>query len=270
LSQVKIYSCNNFEVIRLKPKVRTAQSDEKQLESIYRAAFRRITKVPDDLKVQVEFYPYVGINSRIQTKKGAVRVRVSDTLRGAPIKFHQALANILTRKLLRKNASPEDNAIYRRFVSQTQIRDLANSRRRERGRKILTSSKGDHYHLGQIFELLNALYFRDSIPRPNLSWSSGLTFRALGHHDAAHEAIIVSKSLDSERVPRFVVEYVVFHEMLHIKHPPKIVGGRTHYHTKEFRRDERHFAYFEEAENWVSKNAHRFRRVVRKRPKQTK
>ena len=85
---------------------------------------------------------------------------------------------------------------------------------------------------------MNDLYFDNQIKKPTLTWSARTTFRRLGHHDAAHDTIVISKSLDDKKVPRFVVEFVVFHEMLHILHPAKIQNGRRYHHTPVFRRDE--------------------------------
>ena len=89
------------------------------------------------------------------------------------------------------------------------------------------------------------------------------TFRRLGHHDAAHETIVISKSLDDRKVPRFVVEYVVFHEMLHIIHPAKIQNGRRYHHSPAFRRDEKKFAFYEESEKWIENNSRFLKRKAR-------
>ncbi|MDQ3322905.1 MAG: M48 family peptidase, partial [Acidobacteriota bacterium] len=86
----------------------------------------------------------------------------------------------------------------------------------------------------------------------------------LGHHDAAHETIVVSRSLDGGKVPKYVVEFVVYHEMLHIFHPTVHRSGRRYNHTPAFRRDERQFAYFEEAENWIERNVKNLKRQAKK------
>ena len=52
----------------------------------------------------------------------------------------------------------------------------------------------------------------------------------LGHYDPAHNAIVVSRVFDDARVPRYAVEYIVYHEMLHLKHPVKLRGSRRCVH----------------------------------------
>ncbi|MEO6588193.1 MAG: M48 family peptidase, partial [Pyrinomonadaceae bacterium] len=101
------------------------------------------------------------------------------------------------------------------------------------------------------------------IKKPTLTWSLRGTFRRLGHHDAAHETIVISKSLDDKKVPRYVVEFVVFHEMLHIFHPAKIQNGRRYHHTPVFRRDEKKFAFYEESEKWIGNNSRFLKRKAR-------
>ena len=86
-----------------------------------------------------------------------------------------------------------------------------------------------------------------------LSWSQQKTQRVLGHHDHLHGTIIISRTLDAARIPRFVVEYVLYHEMLHAKHPPRRVAERTVYHSRQFRADERQFERYHEAVKWLDK-----------------
>jgi predicted metal-dependent hydrolase len=62
-----------------------------------------------------------------------------------------------------------------------------------------------------------------------------------------HEAIVISRSLDRPDIPEFLIEYVLYHEMLHLKHQPRIVNGRRMYHTPAFRAEERRFERFEQA-----------------------
>jgi hypothetical protein len=114
-----------------------------------------------------------------------------------------------------------------------------------------------------MFARLNREYFREALEKPTLTWSARRTYRILGHHDSTHNTIVLSRSLDDRSVPRFVVEYVLFHEMLHIAHPAKHVNGRRYHHTPAFRRDERKFAYYEEAESWIERNVRKLKRKAK-------
>ena len=75
----------------------------------------------------------------------------------------------------------------------------------------------------------------------------GALRRSLGHYDPAHNAIIISKVFDQAQVPRVAMEYIVYHEMLHLKHPVKMRGVRRSVHGSEFREDEKAFPQLDEA-----------------------
>ena len=234
-----------------------------RLAEIYRQQFFLLDETRRFLDVKVDFYPYVGINSRIRLRDGALIVRISDVLRDAPLEFQQALARILVRKLFRRRMLKNDSEIYQNYLKQPQIIKQSVTNRRARGRKIITTAKGEIYDLDNIFTFLNQFYFKNALPKPILTWSAKKTFRILGHHDATHQTIVISRSLDDKKVPRCVVEYVVYHEMLHIKHPTIHRRGRRYNHTPDFRRDEENFAYFEEAETWIEQNIQSIRKTVR-------
>ncbi len=236
----------------------------RQLAEIYEKTILSIKRSVGNLKLKIEFYPYVGINSKIRLRDEVIHVKISDILHDAPAEFHNALAEILVKKLYRKRISAEALQIYRDFTKQTDIRERSIAARKIRGRKVLSGSNGDHYDLDEIFMFLNQIYFQNSIPKPQLTWSATNTFRILGHHDSTHETIVISKSLDDMRVPRFVVEYVVYHEMLHIKHPTRYQNGRRYSHTPAFRRDEMDFAFFQDSEDWIEQNALALRRKAKK------
>ena len=78
------------------------------------------------------------------------------------------------------------------------------------------------------------------------------TFRSLlVHYDPAHNAIVISRVFDHPRVPRYAVEYILFHEMLHLKHPVKLRGLRRCVHSSEFRAEEKMFPELEKARKFL-------------------
>lgn len=233
-----------------------------QIKKFYEEAFHSLEKSKTMPDIEISFYPYVGINHTIRVRNGKIFVRIAELCREMPFEGQKALAYILVAKLLRKKISPRAREIYSKFIKTQEIRDQAVENKRNRGRKIISSAQGEVYDLDEIFDDINEVYFRDAITKPILSWSNGKTYRILGHHDSTHQTIIISKSLDDRKVPRYVVEYVVFHEMLHIFHPVEIRNDRRIIHSPQFKRNERTFEYFEEAENWIEKNVRNLRRKV--------
>jgi len=236
-----------------------------QIGELYSEAFRWFDPKRPVPPILVSFYPYIGINHTIRIRDAEVFVRIGDICREMPLACHKGLAYILVGKLLRKKIPKGAREVYSAYIKSDFIRDKASESKRTRGRKVVTTSKGSVYDLDEIFAGLNRQYFSDAISKPALTWSANKTYRILGHHDATHDHIAISKSLDSTDVPRFVVEYVVFHEMLHIYHPTKHVNGRKYNHTPAFKRDEEKFAYFGEAERWIERNVRKLKKAAKKR-----
>lgn len=227
-------------------------SDE-NLEALFAQAFRALVKKQPVPKIEARFYPYAGLSSTIRQRQGRVFARVSDILKGAPREVLFALACILVAKLYRLKASKVHERIYKEHTLNPPIIDASHAARRRRGYKMTSSSRGKAYDLAEMFSDLNTRYFAGSLDRPLLSWSRRPTSRVLGHHDHVHRAIIISSTLDNPAIPRFVVEYVLYHEMLHVKHPARIVSSRTVYHGRAFRDEERLFDRFDEALQWLEK-----------------
>lgn len=233
--------------------------------NFYREAFQVLDGKRDAPEIEVSFYPYVGINHTIRVRGGKIYVRLAEICEAAPLDVQRALAFILVAKLLRKKIPPPAAEIYRTYVKSREMQTKATENRRAKGRKVITTAAGDVYNLEEIFVRLNQDYFRNTIEKPTLSWSARKTYRILGHHDSTHQTIIISKSLDDKQVPPFVVEYVVFHEMLHIYHPTTHRSGRRYNHTPQFRRDERKFICYDQAEKWIELNAGKLKRRARTR-----
>jgi hypothetical protein len=235
------------------------------LQTVFEQALLTLVKKEPRPKVEARFYPYAGLSSTIRLRQGRVLVRVSDILVGSPREVLFALASILVAKLYRLKASKTHERVYRAHTIHPPILDASQEARRSRGYKVTTSSRGKVYDLAELFKQLNAKYFDGRLESPMLSWSQRKTRRILGHHDHVHQTIIISSTLDETAIPRFVVEYVLYHEMLHVKHPARLISGRTIYHGPGFREDERRFERFDEAVKWLEKIALPARRKTRKR-----
>jgi hypothetical protein len=111
----------------------------------------------------------------------------------------------------------------------------------------MSDPRGRCYDLAVLFAELNASYFGGAITATKLSWSARPSRVRLGHYDIVHHAIVLNRSLDRHDVPRVAVEYILYHEMLHVKHPVESAGGRRRIHPPAFRAEEKLFAGYAEA-----------------------
>ncbi len=118
---------------------------------------------------------------------------------------------------------------------------------------------GNHYHLNEVFDRVNANCFQGTMTRPTLRWTRGGTRRTFGHYQFARDRLSISRSLDSPRVPAFVIDFIMFHELLHKVHGLTPSGGRLYAHTRAFRSQERTFPRIAEAERELARLARRMR-----------
>ncbi len=227
-------------------------------------AFRHMGGNRDVPAIEVRFYPYARLNHTIRLRSKRVYVRLSDICKDAPPEVLRSLAWILVARLLGKRVSTIHERVYRDYSLMPSVMRLSDLARRGRGRKMISTAQGKVYDLDRMFAKLNRHYFEGAIPKPTMTWSQRRTRSILGHHDHVYESITISKTLDSKEIPEWFVEYILYHEMLHIKHPARLINGRRYYHTTAFRQDERKFPYYEQSQKWLERLA-RLRRVPRAR-----
>jgi hypothetical protein len=183
----------------------------------------------------------------VRWENGLLRVRLADTLEGAPEDVLQALAEILLSKLFRRPVPAASNDRYRRYLNRRDVRRSLDLVRQIRGRKQVENPQGRQYDLQQMFEELNFRYFFGLMACPRLGWSPNASRTLLGHYDPSHNAIVLSRILDRPETPRVAVEYVLFHEMLHLRHPAENRGARRCVHTRAFKEAEKQFDRLKEA-----------------------
>ncbi len=214
---------------------------------IFHFAFRALRPRTLAPEIEVRFRPYADINNFIRVRGGRLVVGLSDMLEGAPRSVLEAIAFILLAKLYGKPIPKQHQLRYRQFVNRRSVRRQVHDVRRARGRKHADAPQGNCYDLGELFDALNEVYFGEQLGKPRLSWSRTIARASLGHYDPAHHTIVLSRIFDNPEVPRFLVEYLLYHEMLHIKHPVQHRRSRRCFHSAAFRAEERRFPQFREA-----------------------
>jgi hypothetical protein len=202
-------------------------------------------------EIHVQFYPFANINNTIRLREEEIFVRISDLLEGAPASVLHAIAHILLAKLYRKPIQRAEETRYRRYVSSHDLMHKAQVVRQMRGRKQVDTPRGDVYDLEEVFESLNTRFFYGLMARPLLTWSREHARNLLGHYDPAHNTIVISRAFDRPHVPRYAMEYIMYHEMLHLKHPVKLRGSRRCVHSRAFNEEEKLFPELDQAKAFL-------------------
>lgn len=215
--------------------------------AIFQEEYRALRPRAPIPPIQVRFRRFTSLNTRILLREGQIRANLSDLLEGAPEAVIHAIAHILLAKLYKKPIDATHNLRYKRFSTSAAVTRQAELIRHARGTKRFFGPEGRYFNLEEVFDTLNLKFFGGLLGRPELTWSEHLAKRSLGHYDAAHNTIVVSRVFDRPSSPRYALEYLMYHEMLHLKHPVKMHGLRRCVHSREFKSEEARFPQLEEA-----------------------
>lgn len=177
--------------------------------------------------------------------------KISDYLENAPDDVLESLAWYLVSRAVRKRCDPEKS---RRYLHYTRSRELWQAKRSlyvERSRNLSLDPQGEVRDLRSAYAYVNSFYFASKLPELQLAWAAESPRRRLGYYFEPLGLLAVNKSLDSAEVPRYVLEFVIFHELLH--HVDSMSGRarRRVHHTKMFREQEMRFTHYDDAERWL-------------------
>lgn len=197
--------------------------------------------------IHVRFRRFTSLNTTIRLREGSIYASLSDLLEGAPEPVIHAIAHILLAKLYRKPIDRAQNLRYKRFASSAAVTRQTELIRNARASKRYYGPEGHFYNLEEVFDSLNARFFDGLLGRPELTWSEHHAKRSLGHYDAALNTIVVSRVFDRPSSPRYAIEYLLYHEMLHLKYPVRTRGLRRCVHPREFKAEEARFPRLAEA-----------------------
>lgn len=222
-------------------------------EAAFQRAFRELDPEAPVPSIEVRFRQYARMRSQlIPAHSGSIRAHLSDLLRDAPADALDSLALTLLAKYYRKPARHGARKAFDQWAGRPEVVQRRLESQRTRGRKQMLPPRGDTHDLEELFDKLNERFFDADLRKPTLGWSPQASRSRMGHYDPAHEAIVINRALDRPNVPQLAVEFVLYHEMLHVKHPAETCSGRYRVHTETFRADECRFPRIEEAKRMLA------------------
>lgn len=140
----------------------------------------------------------------------------------------------------------------RQFITQN-----SNQLKRRPPRKVNIRTEGNSYDLLDIFYSINNEYFEGRVSA-SITWGVKgprrvAARRTLGSFCGDNNTIRINPMLDNKRVPRYFLEFIVYHEMLHADIGFSTESGRRSMHSKEFRRREKMFEHYDRSIAWEKK-----------------
>ncbi len=116
---------------------------------------------------------------------------------------------------------------------------------------VVEQPRGAVHDLERSFQRVNSKYFDGRLDRPTLTWSRVPSSRQFGCYDFARDRVVIASTVDQPDVPEFVIDFLMYHELLHKHHGLHWHNGRGHTHTRNFRSTERRFDRYEEALQYI-------------------
>ncbi len=180
---------------------------------------------------------------------GGLSLRIHHMFLDAPETILRALADYAGRGHIRAGR-----------VLDGYIRAQEGRIRTERRRTNELKPRGRCFDLHEIFADLNQRFFQGTI-RAKVGWGRSVSRRRrktirLGVYDHQTREIRIHPALDRPDVPRFFVEYIVFHEMLHQLFPSARDDGRHVHHPRAFKDREKAFPQYAAALAWEKQHLH--------------
>ena len=179
--------------------------------------------------------------------------KVSDYLENAPEDVIESLAWYLVSKAFNVRCPDERCEKYLEYLRSKRLWEDKRSLYLSRARGLCTEPRGQRRDLRTVFEYVNSTYFGSQIGDPTLAWVAESPAKRLGYYFDPLDLLVVNRVFDSERVPRYVLEFVVYHELLHHIDAESGKRARRVQHTRRFREQERRFSSYATAEEWLRK-----------------
>lgn len=204
--------------------------------------------------ISAEFYPYTNIKLTVRQREDRLLIRMSDILSNAPDDILTSAATCIFSRFLRIECDSETRKMYRNYIYSNNIQSKVRNVRQRRAKKRVRGSRGKYFDLEDCFKKINLNYFNGTLSPPTLTWSVSQSRFRVGHYDSDLDTVVISRKLDRKNTPSYVVEYILYHELLHRRCPERFSDGRRRIHTAEFKRAEKLFIEYERAKQWLKNN----------------
>lgn len=233
-------------------------SEERQIQRHLDAIQRISTFLPNMPRsrrfnhYRVEFRLYhIGPLYKIREKNRTIEIVAQESFLYAPDHVLLALLNTALQP-----SSGSSKQIIKEYASGKQYKAIRESL------EYLSVppgsfSAGKHHDLEKSFKRVNQNLFSGRLIKPHLIWNNRMTRRKFGHYQEDTNTVMVSISLDHHRVPEYVLDYVMYHELLHQTLGACLKNSRRYMHTPDFKRKELDFPRIAEAQQFLSKLSRR-------------
>ena len=188
---------------------------------------------------------FKGFNANVRKYRDTLTFNLSRKWRPVSNDIKVGLIQELFVKILNKKGHTINMDLYNYFLKSVD--------------KTIEVTKSDPI-LESFFHKINAQFFYGMMDQPNLAWGQDST-SSLGHYSFGTDCITISRIFHPDTCDDLeLLEFVLYHEMLHKHHKFESYAGRTRAHTPAFRKDEDQFPNKRAVEQRMNKYASKMRR----------
>jgi hypothetical protein len=232
---------------------RTRLPEPQQLLRVWRRVLERRLRARLRTEATVDVHDNTHTMVTFERLRGGWQLRLHHMFLAAPDEVVTALAEFV------RSADPRSSAVLDHYIERNKafIRRVSPAQLRKR---LRIDPVGEHHDLLAIFEALNRRYFGGRIAATITFGPAPRSRRPrksikMGSYSADSRVIRIHPALDQPKVPRYFVEWIVFHEMLHhVYRARRGDDGRRCVHPPEFIQHERRFHDFHRAQAWENDN----------------
>jgi hypothetical protein len=202
-------------------------------------------------QVEAEFHPFKEFKTTWQRCGTSAEFKVTDYLANASPEILEEFAHCLFTRIQHRRSEVYTEPI-RNWLQSPSFIESNQPIYLRRSRNLLCSPRGVHYDLREILESLQSQGLVKDGNSVFISWTDRPNRFRMGYCSVLMKVVAISSILDSLDIPKFVAEYVLYHEMLHLE---KGLDAMRSQHNAEFRRMERKHPRSGEAEDWLKRIA---------------
>lgn len=197
--------------------------------NIAERAFKELFPEKEDNRIFLVKYSsaFNDYNANVKYDYGKIEFRLSRKWKEVSDSIRIGLIQTLLLKMFGEKKNTMNIDLYNTFIKKMSTYALKN-----KFDPVLETS----------FERVNDKYFYGMIDKPNLVWGQE-SFRKLGSYEYGTDSIVISRAFENNenKGNEELLDYIMYHELLHKKHKFYTKNGRSYHHTRLFREKEKQF-----------------------------
>jgi hypothetical protein len=174
-------------------------------------------------------------NSNISLHKNKLSINMNLQWKDIDKEIKIGLIQTLLLKVFKNKLSTQNTLLYNNFIKNI---------------PILTPKTKSEPTLDLSFYRVNENLFQNEIEKPNLTWGTA-SKRKLACYNFHDDTITVSTIF--KEAPPEVLDYLMYHELLHKYHQFNHKNGRSYFHTPKFKADENLYPNKKQIEQQINK-----------------